>query len=461
MNTLIATVEAPGTGAVAREAAVFAASLRALGHRVAILVPRAGGESGGEVPEDAEGAARFNAAGEEFVISKTRRRGAADVIHLWHRDFGGPESFYGVDGPDAGGAARRCALFCRGAVEAARRMNPPPQAVLPLDWPAALIAALIKQDRLPLATALPVLDSRLLGLADGHVFGGLGLDGRWFTPETGEFFGRFSFLKTGLAACDRILVRGGRVLYDLQHNPGEPLAGMFRALAGKARLFAPAAQVSAASLTARAKAARLDLPAVWRRGGMREKLPVLVFSALDGSCLHEALRAARLLAQTGWNVLMDAPEPLRGDAALVELDDPAQGVAVVPRDFSRDDLFAVADAVFFCSEHSRDAAGVQAAAANGAWPVPVRRPHLAEALDLALATESLAPEDPPRFTFDHATEEALLDAGRALWPYFEAGPGRRARNIAEAAARSAELALARFGDPLALLNPGLKARKAG
>lgn len=446
---------------MAREAAALEASLRALGHRAATIVPHAGASGGGEFPEGAEGGAAFKWEGEEFAMSKTRRRGAADLIHLWHRDFTGPAGFYGLDGPGGAEAARRCALFCRGAVEAARRLRPSPQVLLPLDWPAALAAPLIKQDRLPLACALPVLDSRHHGLADPEFFGLLGLDARWFTPETGEFFGRFSFLKAGLAACDRILVRGGRTLYDLQNNPAEPLAGMFRAHSQKTRLFAPAAPVSGAALFARAKSAALEIPAPWRKGGAREKLPLLCFRALDAACLHDALRAAQLLAFSGWNILLDAPEHLRGDAALIALDQPEEGVAARPPGLNDEELFALCDAVFFCSEQCRDAAGLMACAAHGAWPVPVRRPHMAEALDLALAPEALADGDPPRFTFDHMTEEALVDAGRALLPFFAGGPGKRAKSVAAAAARSADLALSRSGDPLALVvpSPGAAGRR--
>ncbi len=451
MNAILATVEPPASGVVAREAGALETSLRSFGHRVATIVPHNGLPGPGEKPQGAEEVATFEWEGERFAMSKTRRRGTTDLIHLWHSEFAETATFYRVEGFSGAQAVRRCALFCRGVVEIVRRLRPSPQVILPLDWPTALIAALIKQELLPLCAAVPVVDSRYHGLTEAAFFDLLGLDKSWFTPGTGEFFGRFSFLKAGLVASDRILVRGGRVLHDLQNNPAEPLAGVFRAQAHKVRLFAPSFSLSTTGLSSRVKSATVELPAAWRRGGVRQKLPLLCFWAIDGACLSEIIRAARLLAYLGWNILLHATKDLLEDAALIELDQPELGVTLTPLGLSDEDLFALCDVVFFCSEQCRDASALASCAAHGALPVPIRRPHLTEALDLALNPETLDKGDPPRFTFDHATETALIDAGRALLPFFKAGRGQRGKSIASAAARSFDLAKARFGDPLDLL----------
>ncbi len=218
-SVLVATAEHPLDQSTDRDdsmstapaayALAVAQALRAAGGRAAIVAPAVNAR-GGAVPTPA---VRFGLGPENCPCTITLSR-AEDGLSVYAASIDDAFPRDGVYGPRRGEPyadnARRFALFSRAIVEVAQRLSPPPEHLLLCDWPCALAAALVQSNRLPFKPIVQVFDPRFQGLIEAAEFGMLGLPQEFFRRETGEFFGKFSFLKAGLSHAAKVCALSAR-----------------------------------------------------------------------------------------------------------------------------------------------------------------------------------------------------------------------------------------------------------
>jgi starch synthase len=210
---MIASEVAPWakTGGLADVTGALPGALDALGHRVTTVMPRYRNK-------DVDGAIastrtiRLGTAVHEvtyhvMTLSPRRRLVMVDVPRLFNRD-----GFYGHGGRDFDDNAERFGVLSAAALDFAEHdaTEPAWDVVHAHDWQAGLAPTLLRTDpaRYPrlrsTGTVFTIHNLAYQGLFGREVVPGLGLPWSVFTLETGEFYGRFSFLKAGLVYSDYI-----------------------------------------------------------------------------------------------------------------------------------------------------------------------------------------------------------------------------------------------------------------
>ena len=152
-----------------------------------------------------------------------------DVPHLYER-AGGP--YLGPDGRDWADNAERFAALSRAAASVARGAVDgwTPDLVSAHDWQAALVPAYLAEAGAPVPTVLTIHNIAFQGNYDPAVLPRIGLPWDWQHVDRGEFWGRFSFLKAGLMACDRITTVSPTYARELMRPEfGMGLDGVMRA----------------------------------------------------------------------------------------------------------------------------------------------------------------------------------------------------------------------------------------
>ncbi|MGH8593912.1 MAG: glycogen synthase GlgA [Gammaproteobacteria bacterium] len=121
----------------------------------------------------------------------------------WFDRPGGP--YTAPDGRDWPDNAERFTAFSRGVVELAMGRADHawrPQVVHCNDWPTGLVPVLLARETARPASVFTVHNLAYQGLFDRDTFPRLRLPYDLWTPEGMEFYGRFSFIKGGLALAD-------------------------------------------------------------------------------------------------------------------------------------------------------------------------------------------------------------------------------------------------------------------
>ena len=210
---MVASEAAPWakTGGLADVVAALPEALAALGHHVTIVMPKYRGIAATGA-ETTSRTVRFGVYAHDVTFHvlplDTRRRVVfVDRPALFHRD-----GLYGAAGRDYDDNAERFALLAVAALDFAGRDEAAARAnvVHAHDWQGGLALALLRRDpqRWPaLAGAGLVFTIHNLayqGLFPRELVPRLGLPWDLFTVDRGEFWGRFSFLKTGITACDYV-----------------------------------------------------------------------------------------------------------------------------------------------------------------------------------------------------------------------------------------------------------------
>lgn len=206
---MIASEVAPWakTGGLADVLGALPVALERLGHHVTVVLPRYRGVV--VPPADARPiAVRLGVQTHEVVarcatLSEQRRVVFIDAPQFYDRD--GLYTSGGADFPDN---ARRFALLCASALEFVQNERETCEIVHAHDWQAGLAPAMIRTmpSRWPqLAGAGLVFTIHNLayqGTFPRDVVPALGLPWDVFRIDTGEFWGQFGFLKTGITYSD-------------------------------------------------------------------------------------------------------------------------------------------------------------------------------------------------------------------------------------------------------------------
>lgn len=201
--------------------------LRARGHEVGIALPfyREIGENPGLDLRETGVTADIQVGARTYLAEFWEGRTAGDVQIFFVRNDSlfDRAGLYGEHGEAYEDNATRFIFFSKAALELARRLAPAPEVLHLHDWPAALVAPLVRQQRLPFATVLTIHH-----LADQGSFWGLdfaltNLPEHFFSMRGLEFFGRLNLLKGGIALADRVTTVSERFLREMltpEHGEG-------------------------------------------------------------------------------------------------------------------------------------------------------------------------------------------------------------------------------------------------
>jgi starch synthase len=210
---MVASEAAPWakTGGLADVLAALPEALERRGHRVTVVLPRYRGVS--MPPTEATtavvtlGTFRHSVTFHVAALSPLRRFVFVDCPELFDR-----AGFYAADGYDFADNAQRFGVLAVAALDFAEGQAASDRidVVHAHDWQAGLVPALLNRQpqRWPhLAAAGKVFTIHNLayqGLFRPDVVPKLGFDWAMFGLETGEFYGQFSFLKTGITQSDMV-----------------------------------------------------------------------------------------------------------------------------------------------------------------------------------------------------------------------------------------------------------------
>ncbi|HEY2343143.1 MAG TPA: glycogen synthase GlgA [Chthoniobacteraceae bacterium] len=126
-------------------------------------------------------------------------------------------SIYGESGGAYGDNAERFIFFSRAVVELSRRLLPQPEILHLHDWQTALVAALVKERRLPFKTVLTIHNIAYQGSFWAFDFGLTRLPGDYFAPGKGlEFYGNMNLLKGGIVMADAVTTVSERHAREIQ-----------------------------------------------------------------------------------------------------------------------------------------------------------------------------------------------------------------------------------------------------
>jgi starch synthase len=162
--------------------------------------------------------------------------GTARVVFVDEPGFYDRDGIYGTPAGEHFDAAARFAFLARAALEGVAVLGLEPDVVHAHDWPAGLVPALLRTrwaDHPALGRAGSLFTIHNLGYQgafDRAEFRWTGLPAELFHPEALEFYGRASFLKSGLVFADRITTVSPTYAREIQTPEyGHRLDGLLRA----------------------------------------------------------------------------------------------------------------------------------------------------------------------------------------------------------------------------------------
>jgi starch synthase len=154
----------------------------------------------------------------EYVEGRTA--GGVQIFFVRCDEFFDRAGIYGEHGVAYEDNAARFIFFSKAALELARRMTPTPQILHVHDWAAALIPALVSEQRLPFSTVLTIHHLAEQGSFWGLDFGLTNLPERYFKPQGVEYFGRLNLLKGGVVFADKITTVSERYRREIMSAEG-------------------------------------------------------------------------------------------------------------------------------------------------------------------------------------------------------------------------------------------------
>ena len=239
MDILYVTTElAPfvKVGGLADVSAALPKTMKALGHKVTIVMPRfpAFEEAGLLL------ARRLTpltiALGDttyEVTVFDGRLPSQVDLVLLDSPGLFDRAGVYGERGEDYADNAMRFAVLSRAAAEIVKQRaesGSPPDLVHINDWPTALVAKYLKDVGVKTPTLLTVHNVAHQGVFPRDVVPSIGLSWEDFTAAGIEFYGSVNFLKQGLLSADAVTTVSPSYAKEIQTEAGGcRLDGVLRA----------------------------------------------------------------------------------------------------------------------------------------------------------------------------------------------------------------------------------------
>jgi starch synthase len=149
----------------------------------------------------------------EFLTARTT--GGVQIFFARCDQMFDRAGIYGEHGVPYEDNAARFIFFSKAALELARRLTPTPEILHVHDWAAALVPALVHNQRLPFRTVLTIHHLAEQGSFWGLDFDLTNLPERYFRPHGVEFFGRLNLLKGGIVLADRITTVSDRYRQEI------------------------------------------------------------------------------------------------------------------------------------------------------------------------------------------------------------------------------------------------------
>ncbi len=221
------------TGGLADVVEGLPRALQALGHEVAVLLPRYHGNKVASVLVSSVSATlgdkiRFPAIGEAAPVKGVRYFFVDDPPY-----FDRPQ-LYGDKAGDYPDNAERFAEFSRVAIEVMKRVWLP-DVIHCHDWQAALVPVLLRTQHTtdPVVRSLPVIltihNLGYQGIFPQAAMHAIGLPDTLFTMDALEFYGKVNFLKGGLIFADYLTTVSRRYAKEIQTPEfGAGLEGVIR-----------------------------------------------------------------------------------------------------------------------------------------------------------------------------------------------------------------------------------------
>jgi starch synthase len=227
----------------AESTAALAKALRSLGHKVTVVAPlfpsidpsaRHLGRRLTKIEVDAT----------RLALYEGRTSGGVDLLFLGSEEHFGP-GVVATDESEAAGA--RWGLFLRGAIELLRRREARPDVVHAIEWQAAPLALMLREDRelgaIPVVLSVSSMDA--VGRFERAALRHYGIAESRFTIDGVEFFGKFSALKAGLVAAARVVTPGPAFLRTfLERGGGGGLEGLLASREGTLAGIVPGVDAS-------------------------------------------------------------------------------------------------------------------------------------------------------------------------------------------------------------------------
>jgi len=237
MRILLAAPEAypfVSTGGLSGVAGSLPIALENAGHHVSLILPLYRDAANLGDPEWT-GGFYLTSAGEDFGMARTVLPGSSVEVYLVSKgEYFDRPGIYGPD-PASGYAdnSARFSFFCR-AVAAACESLPggPPDILHCHDWQTGLTAAYLRSYRRP-AVVFTIHSVHFQGNFPPEEYPVTVLPSTLFTMEGLEFFGTFSFLKSGVVFADQVTTVSPTYAAEIQTPAyGEGMDGLFRERAG-------------------------------------------------------------------------------------------------------------------------------------------------------------------------------------------------------------------------------------
>ncbi|MGC9125682.1 MAG: glycogen synthase, partial [Caldisericaceae bacterium] len=119
-------------------------------------------------------------------------------------EYFGREELYGVKGVDYTDNAERFGFFDRAVLEAIKLLGVKLDVLHLNDWQTGLIPLFLKEDNLGAKSVFTIHNLAYQGNFDDAILDMLHIDRKYYTQEGIEFYGKMSFLKSGLIYSDFI-----------------------------------------------------------------------------------------------------------------------------------------------------------------------------------------------------------------------------------------------------------------
>lgn len=208
------------TGGLADVVEALPKTLVAMGHEVAVVLPRYRGTKTSTViipslTVPMGHGLRFSAIADGTIVAGVRYYFVDDPEYFDRTQL------YGEKGKDYPDNAERFAEFCRSAIEIAKHVWRP-DVIHCHDWQSALVAVLLRTqyDNDPLLRGIPVIftihNMGYLGLFPRTTLGQIGLPDSLFHLKRLEFFGDISLLKGGLVFSDYLTTVSRKYAQEIQ-----------------------------------------------------------------------------------------------------------------------------------------------------------------------------------------------------------------------------------------------------
>lgn len=248
MNIVYLTSEAvpfAKTGGLADVCGTLPREVAALGHQCSVILPafRSVYRAGIDI-ETTDISFAIPMSDKKLVGARLLKSKIPDSdVTVWLIDqpqYFDRESLYGDSLGDYPDNAERFAFFCRAALATIARIGINVDVVHCNDWQSGLVPALIRAtpDACPpaanAATVMTIHNMAYQGQFVADAFRWTGLDWRYFTHESFEFYGQLNFLKTGIATADDVTTVSPRYAMEIctpQHGCG--LEGVLASKGGR------------------------------------------------------------------------------------------------------------------------------------------------------------------------------------------------------------------------------------